>query len=234
MPIILGAVAIVLITIVVNYAQIFLAKRYSRSISSLASELNLLYSAEEQPAVPFGNLLLFSLGTPQNRQDIMQGIYKDTDIAAYVYSYSLDLGKVQEIHSQSVIQIREMKLKLPQFNLYPQKHTDFLINMLPTKEAKDSLLEFGGIRLQNHPDFRSEYKLLGGHIQQLAQLFDNDSILECIVSLNDAFEGLVCVEGMGHNLFIYPLSKKLSPGDLVKLLDQSIELSQQLENKMQT
>ena len=233
MPIILGVAIILIVTILLHLAQQLLQKQYARSTAALAHELGLTYSVEQQPAEPRvpGNFLLFAQGIPHSRQNIMEGIYKGVDLAVYSYSFVMDLGKVQEMFTQTVIQIRKLKNTIPQFTLFPYDQMDAILVNLLLKESQDRLLESAGIRLPNHPDFRKQYKLIGFEQQKLKALFDNDAVINTIHTIDSRpIQGLFCMEGAGQNLFIYPLYKRIPIRLLTEFMDKGINLAQQIES----
>jgi hypothetical protein len=161
----------------------------------------------------------------------MEGIYKGVDLAVYSYSFSKDLGKVQELFTQTVIQIRNLNNTIPQFTLCPQDQIDAIMINLPTQDGKNRLLETAGIRLTNHPDFRKQYKLMGFESQKLSAMFDNESVISAIQALESKpFQGLICTEGYGLNLLIYPSHKRIPVKHLTDFLDKCIVLGKQIES----
>ena len=235
MPILLGIAVIIVVGILASFVRQLFRKQYTRAMTSLTAELGLSFSAEQQPAEPGvpGDFLLFAQGIPHSRQNVMEGIYKDVDLAVYSYTFLKDWGKAVESFTQTVIHIRNLETSIPQFSLYPQRHIEVVMHKLPTKEGKDRLLGTVGIQLRNHPDFRDQYKLFGYERQKLSAIFDNKSVIDALRVLESKpFQGLVCVEGAGLNLFIYPLYQRVPVRQLTGFLDKSVALARHIESAM--
>jgi hypothetical protein len=132
---------------------------------------------------------------------------------------------MQELFTQTVFQIKSENT-FPQFNLYPQAHIESVMNNLPSKEGRDKLLGTAGIRLPNHPHFRDLYKLMGIDTHKLQRMFDNDAVLDALMQLNaKPYEGLICVEGKGQHIFIYPLYQRIPVRSLKVFLDKVVKLA---------
>ena len=235
MPIILGVALILITVIIINYAQQLVRKQYGRSVSALASEMGLAFSAEQRPANPGepGDFILFAQGIPHSRQNVIEGIYMGIDLAVYNYTFNKNWGKMQELFTQTVIQIRSVTNSVPQFNLFPREYIDAVINNLPVQESKDKLLETAGIRLPNHPEFRSKYKLMGPDIKRLQEMFDNDKVIDALEELDRTpYQGLICMEGAGQNIFIFPLHQQLQVKHIRGFIDRVTNLMQKLESTM--
>jgi hypothetical protein len=231
MPVILGIAIILVAVIIGQFVQLLLRKQNSRATEALADVLELKYTEELQPALPVvkGNYLLFAQGIPYSRQNVMEGLYKGMDLAVYSYTFALNLGRVQEHYTQTVIQFRDLPIDIPQFTLYPHDKTDAILATLVSKESQDSLLDSAGVRFPDHPDFRKQFKLIGIDHQKLKSLFDKDSVVDAIETIDvKQVQGLFCMEGSDANLFIYPLHKRIPVRFLQEFIENSIQVVQQM------
>lgn len=232
MPVLLGIASIFIFIFMVNIGQRLLQKQVSRATASFAENLGFSFTIEQSPAEPEvpGNYLLFAQGSPHSRRNVMEGQYKGVYLSVYEYTFVKAMDRFEESFVQTVVQIKTNRTTIPDFSLCPRDQLNAIMINMPTQESRDLLIDTAGIRLTHHPDFRNHYKLMGFETQQIQRIFDNDTIMNALETLEKKpFRDCVCLEGYGQTLLMYPLYKRIPLKAIRDFMDKCIDLSDQIE-----
>ncbi|MDF1513662.1 MAG: hypothetical protein P1S60_07630 [Anaerolineae bacterium] len=234
MPLILAVALIIILSLALYYGQVIVSKIRAGRMKKHALNLGLQYSAQEIPTDPGipGDFLLFALGTPGDKKNVLQGRYNQLQIKIYEYDFTIHFNRMMETIPQTVLQAFLPDIDFPQFTLVPQRHLDAIYNNLVTQEGKDSLLGTAGIKLPNQPEFCEAYKLMGVNWQQLQIIFDHPAVIENLAILDSqSVKGRICVEGFGQHILIYPLYTLLNLKQLEQYIKNSTNLAKALAQK---
>ncbi len=231
MPVLLGIAFIFVLIAVVNLIQRLLQKQATKAAAAFADSIGFSFEISQSPPIPPipGNYLLFALGRPHQRRNVMEGTYKGMRLTIYEYVFVRAMDRFDESFQQTVIQLTSTAAPLPLFALCPHLQLNAMMVNMPTQAERDLLLETAGIRLPDHPDFRDTYKLIGSEPQQIQSMFDNENVFNAVAVLEEKpYQGRVCLEGYGDTLLFYPLYTRIPLKELQHFMDKCINCALQI------
>jgi hypothetical protein len=206
-PFILGAVALMVVIVVVNLLR---AKKRTEQFRQIGKQLNLPFFSEGDNSlvVSLEHLHLFSRGRSKRIRNMLHGESSGVELAIFDYRYTVGHGKNARTYHQSVISFRSPMLSLTPFEMQPESVFHKL----------GGLFGFKDIDFDSHPEFSKKYLLRGEDEARVRELFTPAAL--------SFFESRkkVCVEGGGDQLGFYSQKKRIKPSETREFMQEGLQI----------
>ena len=135
-----------------------------------------------------------------------------SNLCIFDYRYLVWAGKTTRRIEQTVFFIESRQLSLPEFLMHPENFFHKI----------GELLGMDDIDFELHPEFSSNYRLIGEHEDYIRHRFNNQ-----VLRLFSVEKGWT-MEGLGFYLLLYKKGKVLSPGRIRSLYEKGIKVYEAL------
>lgn len=139
-------------------------KKRTEKIATVAEELGLLFSAEQNSAL-LNKLQIFAMfnkGRGRKMKNVMTAETESTSLAIFEYQYTTGSGKNSKTHQFTMAAMETPTLQLPQFTTRPEGFLDRI----------GSAMGFQDIDFDEHPEFSHAFVLQGENESAIREFFD--------------------------------------------------------------
>ena len=188
---------------IINYLR---EKKRSDALRLTAQSLGLNFEKKSNPDIVrrFSHLHLFSQGRAKKIMNRVYGKMNEIDTMVFGYRYRVGSGEDSKTRSQTVASFSTDKMKLPGFELRPEK----LFHKI------GGVFGYQDIDFDTHADFSKSYLLRGSDEAKIRNIFS-----PAILSFFEQHKGL-CVEAQGDTLLCYRQSKRVKPDEIWSFLEE--------------
>jgi hypothetical protein len=194
-------------------------KKRKEALFETARMMGFSFSPREDLSTlePAARFRLFSRGHQKRLKNVMRRSSGDGNETVFDYSFTTGGGKSQRVHRQTVIWIQSGRLKLPEFEVYPENIFHKIGQALGSRDLNP----------EHSPEFSKRYRLRGTEEVRVLKLFNPE-----VASIFERNPG-VSAAGYNDHAILYRAERRVKPADLSKWIDTVRILVRQLEHRSQ-
>ena len=190
--------------------QFYQEQKRTEEMQVVAGRMGFSFLPEGDPALVgrLGRFRLFSQGRARKIRNVMRKEIDDVVVTLFDYRYTINSGKHNHRHDQTVLLLQSDRLRLPLFSLRPEG----LLHKLAGSFG------YQDIDFETHPIFSDAYLLRGDDEARVRAVF-GEEVLNYY-----ARHDRIWTEGEGQQLAVYRAGRRVQPGQMEDFMEQGLEV----------